>query len=482
MSDILHLDYETRSAADLKKVGAFRYAMDPSTQILLCAISLNDEEPVVWRADGVYSSPQELAKVLALLGLVSGSQHLIYAHNAQFELAISDALFKRTFGFASPDHDRWRCTAAMARRAALPASLEKLAEYLGLEQQKDKGGAALIRKFSVPQKPSKKHPEGGFLDPCAFPEDFQRFADYCAQDVRTEQAIPKKLKAFELTDKDNSLATFQLDIDINSRGLPVNVEGLKIAEQLRIAETEKLTKEFQQLTGFNPTQGAKLLEWCKEQGVSLPNLQAATLEDGMDDMEFDETSAVGKALKIKQRISYASVKKIPAMLACAGPNDNLVRGSILYHGPTTGRWAGRLIQPQNFKRPTVPCTEQAYADICAGMSAEAIEVIYGPVLEVLSSCIRHFIHDTGYKGNYYSWNNPFLNADYASIEARIICWLAGEEWALQEYIDGVDRYKTMASAIFNRPADQIDKLQRFVGKIAVLGCGFGMGATKYAST
>lgn len=520
MPDILHLDYETYSDADLRKVGAFRYANDPSTVILCAAIALNDGEPLTWIGTEDGGTFQNTEALSLFLRASCEPDLLIYAHNAMFEIAITDALWRRTFGFAAPQHMQWRCTAAMARKAALPAALGLLAQTLHLRQQKDGSGKSLIAKFCKPQRPTKKRPDGGRLMPAEDQKSFDDFVAYCVQDVRTEQAVHEKLKAFEW--KGSSLEMFQLDIAINTRGLPVNLEGLKAAQAMVELETEKNLGEFRKITRLNPTQGAKFLAWLKERGYTEDNLQAKSITkfladdeevnafcNGLDEEDFamfaqaaleDEEKfrqltryEVYAALRLKQRVAFASIKKIPTMLACAGPHDNRVRGTHICHGPTTGRWAGSLIQPQNFKRPTMDQTEQAYADICGGMSAADLEMFYGSPLEVLSSCMRHFIHDTktdmadagASAVRLYTnvmFNRPMLDADYAAIEGRIVCWLAGQEDALEEYRLGLDRYKIMASVIFNKPVDSIAKDQRFIGKQAVLGCGYAMGPPKFRGT
>lgn len=204
-----------------------------------------------------------------------------------------------------------------------------------------------------------------------------------------------------------------------------------------------------------------------------------------------------QALRMKQSVAYAAVKKISTMLACAGPHDNRIRGMLTHHGATTGRWTASLVQFQNMKRPTIKdwqdkgTSEAAYRAICAGDSREMIELCYGAPLEVLSSCIRHFVQDAECHcgGNncdvefFGCQKGQFLIADYSAIESRLVCWLAGQEDALQEYRDGVDRYKRMASLIYGISEDQVNKHpQRFVGKQAVLGCGYSMGPPKFRMT
>lgn len=209
-----------------------------------------------------------------------------------------------------------------------------------------------------------------------------------------------------------------------------------------------------------------------------------------------------QALRLKSATSYASIKKVSAMLACAGPHDNRIRGMLNHHGATTGRWTASLVQFQNMKRATIKNSDAAYRDICNGISREMMDIVYGPPLEVIGSCIRHFVHDygecqdphcdKGYAGDCMDCHvcngtgyveRPFLNADFSAVEARIVNWLAGQEDALEEYRQGVDRYKSMASVIYGIPAEDVNKHpQRFVGKQAVLLCGFQGGAPKFRMT
>lgn len=441
----IHLDYETRSRADLQDVGAYRYANDPSTEILCAAIAEGDNEPVIWRCDQAMT--QEVIDLLLLM--TRNPNALVYAHNAQFEAAISDALFRKTFGISPPAHSKWRCTAAMGRRAALPTSLKNLAEFLQLKNQKDSKGMELIRKFSIPQKST-----GEFIQPEDDPEAFQQFCDYCLQDVRVEQEIHKKIGFFSSKSAEQ---VFALDMAINSRGFPVNLDALRKADILVDTETERLGKIFTELTGLKHTQRERFMGWLKERGFKPDNLQSATLDEVLADEAFEEDTELGKALKIKKLITFASLAKIKSMLACAGPHDNRVRGTLTYHGAGTGRWSASLVQPQNFKRPAAfmeSLSEQAYKDICDGCSSEWLELAYGPPLEVISSCIRHFIqHDS-----------PMLDVDYSSIEARIIAWQAGEQWRLDVFNTHGRIYEASASTMFNVPLSEFEEYRKKNGK------------------
>lgn len=404
--------------ADIKRTGAFRYAEDPSTEILCAAVAKDDGEPLLWVNPWFTFDDMSVCEsspgAMDLINEMNNSDAPVYAHNAYFEQAITNHCpNNRWFRI---DISRWRCTAAMSRRAAIPPSLEKAAETLGLLQQKDSKGKALIRKFSIPQKAT-----GEFIHPIHRQDEFIAFCEYCVQDVRVEQGIHKALKHFELTG--DTLAAFQADMAINSRGLPVNLPALRHAQSLIEANEARMTEEFRQLTGFNPTQRDVLLKWLKDHGFEGDNLRADTLDEQLESVEFDPTSEVGRVLQIKKSLSFASIKKVEAMIKCACA-DGRVRGTLQFYGAGTGRAAGRLIQPQNFKRPTIANTDASYADICSGQSEEHIELFHGPLLEVIGSSIRHFIHDP---------EGPMFDVDFSAVEARISAWLANEEWKLEVF-------------------------------------------------
>lgn len=428
MAPHLHLDFESFSEVDLKEVGAYRYAFDPSTEILCAAMALGDGEPVIW-------TPRLSSRQLDLLepyfDALENPEVLIYAHNAMMESAMSQSLLWPTWGIKCPSLSRFRCTMSLARRAALPGGLDKLSEVLGLSQAKDNRGKALIKKFSVmqtPKKPTKKNPSGipaHRIRPEDDPQAFQEFCEYCMQDVRAEQEVACRLKYF---DEPINNANYSLDAVINARGVPVNLAALEHAQKLIDEETEVVSSKFRELTGFEVTQGKVLMKWLHSQGCHLDNLQAETIEEFLEKYEKSAEPACPTcnnagftgtyidiecegflscpdcggtsapppeilALKMKQSMAFVAIKKVKTMLVCAGPHDNRIRGTLNHHGATTGRWTASLVQFQNMKRPTISDSEDAYRDICNGISLEMLRFCYGPPLEVISSCIRHFVHD-----------------------------------------------------------------------------------------
>ena len=455
----VYLDFETRSRADLPTVGAYRYACDPSTEVLMAAVTAEGEDSPVhlwvnpkYETEGMVSDP----KALELLSKAD----LVYAHNAPFEHAI-------VWGtkFADIRIDQWRCTAAMARMAGLPDSLSKCAEALGLPEMKDAKGKALIRLFCIldPETTS-------FAEPKENVDRWQRFGQYCRQDVVVEKAIHQQLvKSFDLTDA--NLADFQFTLRMNLVGIPVNSEALDAADDMVYTVSTKAKKEFRSLTGFTITQRAKVMEWLKFNGVVLDNMQAATIEalprDGLN-------PKAKRGLELYSQLNYAAIKKIASMRAWVC-TDQRMRGVFKYYGAGTGRWSAGGPQIQNAKKATYamrPVTEAAYNYLCNGGTPEGIEAVYGECLEVLASSIRHFVHA----------EHPLLDADYNAIEARIACWVSGEEQALKDYARGADRYRTMAAKIYGVSEERVTPDQRALGKVAILGLGYGMGAEKFHSS
>jgi len=473
-----HIDYETRSRQDLPSVGAYRYAECPDALVLLAAISHDMEGPYLWvhpdyRTELLDSDP----RALDLIVRMAGSEDLIYAHNAQFERAVT-MFADGPVSSHRINSKRWRCTSAMARKAQIPDSLELAAKTLGLDAQKDKRGKELIKLFSIPQE------DGKFATAQDYPAEFAEFGEYCLQDVRVEQELHTRLKPFELAGI--ALDAFLLDIYLNDRGLPVNVPALRNASHILAECYLESNAAFRALTGLNPTQREAVRQWCNDRGASLDNMQGVTLDAWLD-AHPEQTEGVvingnlRQAIQMYAELNFAAAKKVDVMLDCVN-SDGLVRGTLLWHGAGTGRWSGRLIQPQNFKKPSIKQTELAYQMICDGCTREELELVFGNPLEVIASCIRHFIHVPGVE---------MLDADYNAVEARIANWVAGQDdvVALFDKADNwtgskeskPDPYKTMAGFIFNKRPEAIQNpsMERDVGKTVELGCQFGLAADTF---
>lgn len=480
--NIAHLDYEARSGVDINEVGSHRFSIDPRFEILLASVSREGDDRVyLWvnpkfRTPDMMGENEEAEKILA-------EADLIYAHNANNEQANTWGAI--TQGKACPLKKEppitiWRCTAAMSRKAGLPNALEDVCDALSLPVKKDKRGSALIKLFCQVDEDT-----GDFIDPRSRPDEWIAFGDYCVTDNHAEKGVHKALKPFELSGP--SLEAFQFDLRMNQRGIPINVKAARYAQRIIDQEQSGVKEEFRRILGINPTQRQKFIVWMKEQtGLELPNTQAATIDAIVERLEKevrDSTICIHVRARLEkqlhilglyQRVSYAAVAKIAKMLQCVCP-DGRVRGGHMFYGAGTGRWSGKLLQPQNFKKTPKwmrDITDEVYRCICRGVDAAYLNHLYGDPLELIAGCIRHFIHH----------DFEILDGDFSAVEARIICWLAGQDDILEKWRKGEDLYKWMASHVYDIPIEQVDADQREVGKRIILGCGFQMGWKKFQTS
>lgn len=406
-----------------------------------------------------------------LMWIVDGG--IIEAHNAFFERGVFTNIMGPRYGWPVPDANQWRCSAAKCAAHALPRGLEDAGAALGLSVLKDTVGGKLMKKLSKPRKSRKKEREdwlklhGDAPMPILWWEKrewFQQLFDYCRQDVLAEEAISAAVP--DLSDRE--LRVYLTDQVMNSRGFALDVEGVAVAQQLLAQEQETLNAEIGVITDgavTKATQRAKLTRWCDAQGVRLFDTTAETLEGVL--LSNDLPDAVRRALTILQALGRSSTAKYEAMSKWACP-DNRVHGLLLYHGASTGRWSGAGIQPQNFPKGSIEHWDMEIAwDIIKTGDREFIRTVFGGVMETLSQALRGAMVATPGKELYV--------ADYASIEARVLLWLAEDDDALDVFRRGEDIYCDMASAIYDRPITKKDKVERGMGKIAVLGLGFGMG-------
>lgn len=480
MNGHVHIDYEGRSKADLKKVGAYRYAIDPSTEIFMCGVSADDSDRVLLWVNPKFGLPEQNEEAEEMIAKATR----ITAHNAPFELAVTWGALEqgKSCPFKSlPDFSVFRCTAAVARKAGLPSSLENLGAALGLSTQKDNSGKALIRFFCVPRK------DGQFNEPKDFPEKWDQFCAYCVTDVKVEKLADQKLKAFELTG--GPLETFLFDLRMNHRGIPVNVPALRNAQKIIDEVESTVTTEFRKLTGLNPTQREAVRLWLGAHGCPMPDMTAETVtqkievsaearlvaENGGYESEVESWIQVNRCLTLYAKLSYAAVKKIPTMLDWVCP-DGRMRGVLKYYGASTGRWTAGGPQIQNAKKATSEmkdCTPAAYAAVGRGIDAEALEIVYGDPYEVLASCVRHFVHEPG---------QEMLDGDYAAIEGRIGCWTSGQWDILDLWRKGVDLYKRAAAFVEEISEERISKESRNLGKVLELAAQFGLGTDGFIRT
>jgi DNA polymerase len=454
------VDIETRSRADLPEVGAYRYACDPSTEVLMMGVAEAKLGASVYlwvnpkyENAGVKTDPEALRLLAEATKVV--------AHNAPFEIAVlHETGFKPYFGL-----DQWECTMAMARIAGLPESLEKCCEALSVPQGKDPKGKALIRFFSIPKD------DGTFNAPTNFPDKWKEFCEYCRQDVAAELFVWSALYDFRL--KGVNADTWQFTLRMNDLGIPVNVPALQNAQRILDEVNQSAGEEFRKLTGLNITQREAVRKWISDHGLPLEDMRAETL------LALDTSKAfhpdVARAVELYRQMSFAAAKKVQAMLNWVCP-DGRMHGVFKFYGTGTGRWSAGGPQMQNAKKPTPamrPVVKAAYEAICNGASAGEIDAVYGNPVEVISSCIRQFVHAPG---------ESMFDADYNAIEARIAVWLSGDDELMDEYRKGVDRYRAMAALIFNKPTTSVTSDERDLGKQAILGLSYGMGADKFRTS
>lgn len=463
MRDKVHLDFETFSELDVTKVGVFKYAEHLSTEILLCCWSVGDGPVHSWGKGAPWQ------KLVPLWVLVQDGC-MVGAHNAIFEQVIWNVVMRRMFGVHRVPIMRLEqldCTAARAAMCGLPRTLEGAGAALELQVQKDKRGAELIRVFCKPRKATMRDPRVR-NQPADLPEKFAEFRRYCQTDVSTERemdAVLPPLPAFERR-------VYQTDALINSRGLPIDVALVRKAGLIVDVLAQRAKARVNKITrGINPTQRDRLLEWFSQNGVELENLQAKTVAALLKTKDIKLTPEIRTLLELRVEAAKASVKKLISMARCT-MKDGRARGTLLYFGAHTGRWAGRLIQPQNYIRGLLDLMAQGLVfQLLDKGDADLFEILYDKPLAQIAQVMRGFIRAT--KGK------RLIVVDYAQIEARVLAWLANEETALAAYRRGEDRYKLMAAFLWNIKVEDVTKEQRRIAKNLVLGCGYGLGAEKF---
>ena len=438
------LDFETRSECDIKTAGASVYANHHTTEVLCLAWSIDGAEPrLTWT---MRSAPPEL------LELASDPSIHFHAHNAGFEYNI----WNKTLPFLPHiPLERWRCTAALASYNGLPRSLSEAAIALGLDVKKDSEGHALMLKMCKPRKPTKNDPSKWHESP----EDMARLGQYCLQDVRVEAEVLRILG--ELPEREQQI--WLLNEQINERGVPINLEAVEAALKIAGEEREICEARMHEIAGCGVNQIAELLKFLEANECKLPDLRKPTVEAAIP----KASGLAREVLMLRERAGKSSTAKLNAMKARTD-RDGRCRGNLVYYGAqATGRFSGSGVQLQNMPRGTV--TEEQVAQIREVLHDRQAVSEIEDVLPAVSSCLRSFIEPAG----------SLVIADYASIEVRVLAWLAGQEDLCEALATGSDVYKEMASAIYNVPVEKVDKSQRQIGKMAILGCGYGLGAESF---
>ena len=471
----LSIDIETKSSVDIGKAGLYRYAQSPDFEILLIAykfderpvkiLDLTDEKLRGKQGALLNGRQKEFNGECAELCEALRSPRIIkHAYNAAFEwYCLNQA------GFETP-LEQWRCTMAHGLYCGYTAGLDATGRAIGLPQDKQKltAGKALIRYFCVPCKPTKSNGNRTWNLPKHAPEKWSLFKDYCKQDVVTESEILKRLSLFPMPEEEERL--WQMDVRMNAFGVRVDGELIQGALAIDSESAGRLEEEARSLTGLgNPNSAAQLLPWLRANGLELENLQKATVAEALGREGLPEK--VRRVLEIRQQLGKTSIKKYVAMEAAMGM-DGRVRGLTQYYGANrTGRWAGRLVQMQNLPRNYLKTLDSARNLVKQGNYA-GVRMIYGNVPDTLSQLIRTaFIPSEG---------NKFVVADFSAIEARVIAWLAGEQWVNEVFATHGKIYEATASQMFHVPIERIVKgnpeyALRQKGKVATLALGYQGG-------
>ncbi len=461
----LSIDIETKSSVDIGKAGLYRYAQSEDFEVLLFAYQMDDGEvELVDLAQGE-QIPENVQLMLKDATVVK------HAYNAAFEWYCLNRA-----GYETP-LEQWRCTMIHGLYCGYTAGLDATGKAIGLPQDKQKltTGKALIRYFCVPCKPTKSNGNRTWNLPRHAPEKWELFKEYCKQDVVTEHAILKRLNYFPVPEEEQEL--WQQDIRMNAFGVRVDSKLIEGALTIDGVSSAELTEEAINITGLqNPNSTVQLKAWVEkelsdslEMDVELPGLRKEDVSILLE--RNDLPKEIRRVLEIRQQLGKTSIKKYVAMKTAKGA-DGRVRGLTQYYGANrTGRWAGRLVQLQNLPRNYLKTLDYA-RQLVKEKNYDGIRFLYGNVPDTLSQLIRTaFIPSEGHK---------FVVADFSAIEARVIAWLAGEQWVNEVFATHGKIYEATASQMFHVPIEKIVKGNpeyslRQKGKVATLALGYQGG-------
>jgi DNA polymerase len=429
MADVLHADFETRAVADLVKVGADKYAADEHTDAWCMGYAFNDEPEQIWIKGEPL--PERIRKHIESGGL-------FFAWNAAFELAIWNRVMVPRYGWPELKPEQCRCVMMMAGSMSLPLGLDKCSQALSMKIKKDMQGHRLMLRMSRPRS----------MDPLVWWEDtkkLQKLYAYCKQDVKTERAIVKKLRPLRKSEQN----LWVRDQQINQRGVPVDLETVDWLIDWCADERKRLNKAMRKVTGGRVRDCSDVAGLAKYAGVKSVAKEALKAH-----IEAEEDGPVRQALVLRQDFAKTSTKKLEAFQR-GTMDDGRMRGIFQFYGAeSTGRWAGRRVQPQNLPRP-----------LCKQAEIERrLEEWDFNSLQDVADCLRAMIAAPE--------GRVLVCADFSSIEARVLAWLSGSEKVLKAFIDGLDLYKIAAEDIYGVDYCSVNDDQRQVGKVACLALGY----------
>lgn len=457
----ISIDIETFSDVDLIRCGVYKYADSPNFEMLLFAYAVDDGDVHIIDIAGGEELPEEIIQTIKSDTVVKT------AYNAQFERVCLSKYLKLPEGeYLNPQS--WYCTAVQTAELALPLSLADVGSVLGLERQKMTEGKELIKYFCVPCKPTKSNGNRTRNRPCHDINKWETFKKYCMRDVDVERQIADKLKMYPISDEEHRL--YVLDQIINDRGVLVDSELAEQAVKLNSIQTAVAVEQAYMITGLeNPNSVTQLKQWLKENGVEIESLSKKAVKSLADETDGD----VSEMLKLRLLMAKTSVKKYEAVIRSVC-SDNRVHGMMRFCGANrTGRWSGNILQPQNLPQNHLPDLTLA-RDIVKDGDFEMLDMMFGNVPNVLSELIRTVLIPKP--------NHRFIVADFSAIEARVLAWIAGEQWRIDTFRNGGDIYCASASKMFKVPVEKhgVNGELRQKGKISELACGYGgsVGALK----
>ena len=459
----LRIDFETYSEADIRAVGPWAYSKHPSTRVLIMAWAFDDAEPRVWLPG------EELPPWYHNLGyLGQHTEFIITAWNDFFELCIWSNVLK----WPCPPPKYWADTAAKAAVLALPRTLEGCGQALGLsgDAAKDKDGRRLIQIFSKPKRSAKKGNKGQLIRtyPQDLPEEFNKFIEYCKQDVIAERAIDKLLP--ELQPRTREL--WELDREINLRGVYFDMPSVDNAlANITKAKADAIRRVAARTMGVlsNISSRDQFMGYVEAIGCPLDNAQKEYLKRRADELEASGDNPDALALiRLRLEVSKSSLAKYDKLRAIVD-DESRARGLLRFHGASTGRWSGNLFQPQNLPRESLDLPDLCI-DLLKHRDPGIIAMFFGEALEAISLCLRGMLCAPE--------GSRLIVSDFSQIESRVLAWLAGDLRKLQAYRDGLDIYKVNAATAYRVKYEDVTKDQRTIGKVIELACGYqgGVGA------
>lgn len=471
----LSIDLETFSDVDLKKCGVYKYAASEQFEILLFGVSVNGGQVAVYDLASGETVPDEIVRAISDDGVLK------WAYNASFERVCLSMWMRRYHpqhfrSYSIPedtvgdylDPASWRCSLVWGAYMGLPLSLEGIGSVLKLGSQKIAEGKALIRYFCTPCKATKANGGRTRNLPCHDPEKWAVFKAYNRRDVETEMAVQEKLSKFPVPDF--LWEEYRLDQEINDRGIRLDMDVAENAIRMDERSRQELSEKMCRLTSLdNPNSVAQMKQWLADHGLEVDSLDKKAVRELLKTAPPE----LADVLELRQQLAKSSVRKYQAMqhAVCA---DRRTRGMFQFYGANrSGRWAGRLIQLQNLPQNHLPDLEDARNLVKSG-DYETLALLYDSVPEVLSELIRTaFVPRPGYK---------FIVSDFSAIEARVLSFLADEDWRIQVFENNGDIYCASASAMFHVPVEKHGQNAhlRQKGKIAELALGYGgsVGALK----